>query len=328
MNDLFTDQRLIFLVMVFVAVLLLVYSMVVPAMGSERQAQKRLRKRIGQVVDDFDRPTAGSLLREKYLKELSPLERMLESLPGMAGLSRLIEQSGRIFPAYRLVLLSAILGGVTLLVVWTLTRQPLMALFAAAAVSFIPFIKIKQDRNKRLAKFEEQLPEALDSMARALQAGHPFNETLSLVAEEMDDPVAREFGLVFADINYGADVRSAFLSLLERVPSMSLMTLVTSVLVQRETGGNLAEILQKLAALVRGRFRFQRKVKTLSAEGRMSAWVLTMVPFALFAVISITTPDYLPVLTRDPMGIKMIIGAFVLMVLGIFWMRRIIRIEV
>lgn len=323
-----TDPRLIFLVMVAVAVFLLAHSMIVPTFGAERQAQKRLRKRIGQVVEDLERPSAASLLRAKYLRDLSPLERALESLPGMSGLSRLIDQAGFTLPAYRLVLLSLALGAVAMMVMWTLTRQPLIALTAGAVAGYIPFIIINAKRNKRLAKFEEQLPEALDIMTRALQAGHPFNETLHLVAEELDDPIAKEFGLVFADINYGADVRTAFLNLLERVPSMSLMTLVTSVLVQRETGGNLAEILGKLSALVRGRFRFQRKVRTLSAEGRMSAWVLALVPFVLFAVISVTTPDYLPVLVYDPTGRQLIGGAFVMMVLGILWIRRLIRIEV
>ncbi|MNQ89109.1 Bacterial type II secretion system protein F domain protein [compost metagenome] len=165
-------------------------------------------------------------------------------------------------------------------------------------------------------------------MVRALKAGHPFNETLRLVADEQKGVVAHEFGLTFADINYGNDVRRAMLGLLERMPSMTVMMLVTSILLHRETGGNLTEILQRLSSLIRGRFRFQRKVKTLSAEGRMSAWVLVAIPFVLCIGLVLTTPEYLPMLLNDPTGHKLIMAAFVAMLLGIFWIKKIIRIEV
>ena len=163
---------------------------------------------------------------------------------------------------------------------------------------------------------------------RALRAGHPFNGAIKLVADEMHDPVAGEFGTTFADINYGNNVRRAMLGLLHRVPSVTVMALVTSVLVQRDTGGNLAEILDRIADVVRGRFRLQRKVKTLSAEGRMSAWILALVPLFLFAVIWVTSPDYLPMLLEEEAGKKMIIYGVVSGVVGIFWVRRIIRIDV
>ena len=165
-------------------------------------------------------------------------------------------------------------------------------------------------------------------MCRALRAGHPFSETLRLVAEEQRGAVAREFGLTFADINYGNDVRRAMLGLLERMPSMTVMMLVTSILIHRETGGNLTEVLERLSRLIRERFRFQRKVRTLSAEGRMSAWVLVSVPFVLAAVIMLTTPEYLPLLINEPIGQKLSLAAFGAMLVGIFWIRRIIRIQV
>jgi tight adherence protein B len=149
-----------------------------------------------------------------------------------------------------------------------------------------------------------------------------------MIAEDMDDPIAKEFELTFGDINYGNDLRRAMLGLLHRVPSVTMMALVTSVLVQKETGGNLAEILKQISAVIRGRFRFHRKVKTLSAEGRMSAWVLALVPLTLFATISVTSPDYLPILVDDPRGQKMIIYGAISGVLGIMWIRRILRIEV
>jgi tight adherence protein B len=179
-----------------------------------------------------------------------------------------------------------------------------------------------------MAKFEEQLPDAIDSMKRALMAGHPFAASIKLIAEDMEDPISHEFEQTFADINYGNDLRRAMLGLLQRVPSMTVMALVTSVLVQKETGGNLAEILEQISKVVRGRFRFQRRVITLSAEGRMSAWILALIPFGLFAMLSISSPDYLPALLEHPTGQKMIVGGAAMGILGILWIRKIIRVDV
>jgi tight adherence protein B len=194
-------------------------------------------------------------------------------------------------------------------------------------LAWVPVLKLQVERRRRLARFEEQLPEALDVMARALRAGHPFSETLKLVSEEMTGPIAQEFGKAFADINYGVSVSDAFHAMLARTPSLSLMTVITAVLVQRESGGNLAEILDKIAAVVRSRFRFQRRVRTLSAEGRLSAWILVMIPFVLAIVLAIFSPSYLPMLVKDPTGRTLAMFAFVMIILGIVWIRRIIRIQ-
>src|SRR5262249_25880983 len=149
-----------------------------------------------------------------------------------------------------------------------------VSLIAAAALFCAPFLKILRDRAQRMAKFEEQLPEALDVIKRALKAGHPFSQCLKLVSEDMEDPVRQEVELVFTEINYGSDVRTAMLGMLERMPSVSVMALITAVLVQKETGGNLAETLERITGVIRGRFRLYRRVRTLSAEGRLSAWIL------------------------------------------------------
>jgi len=211
---------------------------------------------------------------------------------------------------------------------WVLTHSLLTALVVAVIAGYLPFIKIFRDRTKQLEKFDEQLPDAIDIMRRAMQAGHPFSETLNLVAEDMEDPVSREFAITFADINYGNDVRRAMLGLLQRIPTVTVMALVTAILLQKETGGNLTENLENIGKVIRARYRFQRKVRTLSAEGRASAWVLALVPLGLFGVVSVTTPSYLPILLEEPVGQKMIGWAAVLALLGILWMRRIIRIDV
>lgn len=323
-----TGGAQVFIIMVFVTVVLLMQGLVVPVFGESAKTRKRLKKRIAEIEASDNSESLSSLLRQKYLRRLSPLERRLESLPAMEALARRIEQAGHKILAYRLVIISLGLGVVTLVVSWSYYRAPLVAVFAALCAVYAPFMKLGMDRTKRMEKFEEQLPDAIDTMKRALKAGHPLGATLKFVAEEMDDPVAAEFELTFGDINYGNDVRRAMLGLLSRVPSVTVMALVTSILVQKETGGNLAEILEKIAAVIRGRFRFQRKVQTYTAEGRMSAWVLAMVPIGLFMALWITTPEYLPILLDDPRGHKMVAYGFVSGVVGIFWIRKILRIEV
>jgi tight adherence protein B len=321
------DGVMIFVALVFVAVFLLAQGTIVPVFGESRRMAKRLKHRLSQIDRDQDEGIT-SLLRQKSLNGLAPWERWLESLPWLETLSARITQSGNTMLAYRLVVISFVLALVGGAIAWQLTHGLEFALPAAALAACLPFMKISRDRRARFAKFEEQLPDAIDVMQRALKAGHPFNGTLKLVAEDMEDPVAREFELTFADINYGNDVRRAMLGLLTRVPSVTVMALVTSVLVQKETGGNLAEILGQISKVIRSRFQLQRRVVTLSAEGRMSAWVLAMVPLVLFAVITVTSPDYLPVMFQDPQGQKMLAYAVISGAIGVFFIRRIIRIEV
>lgn len=328
MSQIPSEFILLFLGMVFLSVFLLTQGTVVPVFGEAGKVRKRIRERLHTLERASDLPNMQTVLRQKYLKRLSPLEAALEQLPGMEKLGEMVEQAGHEFRAYRVVLLGIVLalgGGL-------LTGLLVSYWWATVLVGFllfwVPIYKVSRDRSKRFAEFEEQLPDALDSMVRALKAGHPFNETLRLVGEEQKGVVAHEFGLTFADINYGNDVRRAMLGLLERMPSMTVMMLVTSILLHRETGGNLTEILERLSSLIRGRFKFQRKVKTLSAEGRMSAWILVAIPFVLTIALMLTSPNYLPMLLKEPAGHKLIAAAFVAMLLGIFWIRKIIRIQV
>lgn len=323
-----SDEFIIFILLVFAAAFLLSQGMIVPIFGESRKTRKILQKRLQNVPDLSDKPDLNSLIREKFLQNLSPFEARLESLRLTQWLSQVIEQSGHKILAYRLVLLSiafTVIGGVA---GWIITGQLLTTSAMAVFAGYLPFLKIFRDRTKQMAKFDEQLPDAIDIMRRAMQAGHPFSETLKLVAEDMEDPVAREFATTFADINYGNDVRRAMLGLLERNPSVTVTALVTAILLQKETGGNLTENLETIGKVIRSRYRFQRKVRTFSAEGRASAWVLALIPLGLFAMISVTTPSYLPILLEDPIGIKMIQWAGFLALIGVLWIRRVIRIDV
>jgi tight adherence protein B len=321
------DGLFIFVGLVFLAVFLLSQGLVLPVFGESRAARKRLKQRLAD-IESHEEEGIVSLVRENKLKKLSSFERSLEGLPLLRDLGPWIDQAGHSFPAYRLGAVALALMGVGGFLTWTISRSlDITALIALVGLA-IPFLKVNRDRAARFSKLEEQLPDAIDVIQRALKAGHPFNATLKMVADDMDQPISREFELTFADINYGNDLRRAMLGLLSRVPSVTVMAFVTSVLVQKETGGNLAEILRQISEVVRSRFRFARRVKTLSAEGRMSAWVLAMVPIILFGAMMFTNPEYLPVMYSDPAGQKMILFAVVWSSIGIFFIRRIIRIEV
>lgn len=317
----------IFGLLVFCTVVLLLQGTVVPVFSDSRKMSKRIQARLDRLADASGGPEFTSLLREKYLRDLSPFERTLESLPGMERLARILEQAGRETAAYRVVLLSCCLSLGGAMAGWIMSRWWLIALVAAAAGFVLPVLTILRERAKRFARFEEQMPDAIDMIQRALKAGHPFGQCLKLVADDMDEPICREFELTFADLSYGNDPRRALFGLLQRVPSVSVTALITAVIVQRETGGNLAENLQRISGVIRGRFRFQRRVKTLSAEGRMSGWILSLTPFTLFGVLWLLHPEYIGKLTDHPQGSNLITTASAMAFVGILWIRRLVRIE-
>lgn len=322
-----TGSTLVFFALLGGAVFLLSQVLIVPAFGSDARTRRLLRSKLEQIdAVDADRE-ASSLLRQKYLRELSPLARRLEDTPHMEALGRVVEQAGLTILAHRLVILAALLATVAAVAAVSVTGNPVLALFGLIAGGSAPFVFVFRKRRERLEKFEEQLPDAVDVMKRALRAGHPFSTCVKLVSEDMDEPISREFEQTFADVNYGNDLRRALLGMLRRVPSANLMAVVTAVLIQKETGGNLAEIFERISQVIRSRFRFGRRVRTLSAEGRLSAWILTLVPILLFGVLWITTPSYLPPLLDHPTGQKMIVFAIAMMVIAVFWMRKIIRID-
>ncbi|WP_045226563.1 type II secretion system F family protein [Methyloterricola oryzae] len=322
------DTLIIFLLMVFGAVFLLTQSIVVPTFGTSGRESRRLRNRLGAIADARQTDNQISLMRSKYLKKLSPLEKRLEALPGMQRLETFIERSGHAFPGYRLVLICVMLAAAAGFASWHIIHSGFAVVASSAMAGWLPLLTLKADRSRRFALFEEQLPDALDIMTRALRAGYPFNETLNLVATEMEAPIAPEFRMAFEEINFGVEMRWALHNLVDRMPSLSLMAIVTTVLVQRETGGNLAETFENIGRLIRGRFRFHRRVRTLTAEARMSAWILAMVPFLMFAGMSILSSDYVMTLVQTPMGHKLVFTGLGLLILGNLWIRRLISIDV
>lgn len=317
---------ILFVGLIFLAIFLLAQGLMVPAVGESARTRRRLRRRLSAI--DTETSTDQSLLRNRYLGKLRPIERRFESWPGMAQLRRLVEQAGLDWPGHRVAGLALALAAVTFLLLMIWQIHPWMILVAALLSAILPVIMLIVMRHRRIEQIEQQLPEALDIIKRSLRAGHPFVAAVKLVAEDLEGPVAREFEVTAADLSFGSDPRAALMALVTRVPSLTLMGFVTAVLIQRETGGNLAEILDHISTVIRERGRFQRQLRSLSAEGRASAWVLTLLPFALAALLHLTSPDYLSVMFEEPLGQQMLLATGVLMVLGIVWMRRLIRIDV
>ncbi len=323
------NTNLVFTTFVFFAVFLFTFGSLALIFGGNRKKKKIIKQRIDRITHTHQHTyaVAVSLQRQQYLHSLSPREQFLETLPGMPELRKLIEQANHNFAAYQVAGLCLLLFWVAALLTGITVNHWFLALLAGLICSALPVFWLIRERNKQMLLFEEQLPDALDSITRAIKVGHPFNDAMRMISKEMNDPIAREFAITSAEINYGSDFKSAMINLLERKPSVSLMALVASLLIQRETGGNLSEVISNLSGIIRSRFHLQRKVKTLSAEGRLSAWILLSLPFVLGGVIYMVNPEYLLPLFREPLGQKLLLGSSFTIIIGIIWINRIVKID-
>ena len=270
----------------------------------------------------------ASIVKQRLLSELPSVERFLLSIPRIQLLDRLLLQAGvniSVAEYLSITLISAVCG---VLFALTFSLPVLITIAIIFLAGLAPYLYMLRAKQKRMLVIEEQLPEALDLMARAMKSGHAFPSALQMVGTEMKEPIAFEFKIVFDEINYGVSTQSALMNLTARVPSTDLSYFVTAVLVQRETGGNLSELLGNISELIRARLKLLGTVRVLSAEGRISAWILVCLPFVLGLVLKIVNPTFLDVLITDPLGVQMVTSAMILMVVGIFVMQRIIKIRV
>lgn len=226
-------------------------------------------------------------------------------------------------------LLIVFLCGALLSLLSLVTNQAwFISVTAFISVWVIAYLFVQNRVTSRMARFEEQLPEALDIIRRALQAGQPLVQSFNEVGEELPDPIGIEFKNTYNLLNYGYDLRLAILQMAERVPTVSMLAFSSAVMLQKETGGNLSENLQKVSEVLRSRFKLERKIKTLSAESRLSAWILTLSPFGLFFALKLASPEYIDPLYKDPRGISMVSVGIVLLAIGSLWIKKIISIEI
>ncbi len=293
--------------------------------------RKKIRKRLS-VLDSSDSmdsaDPARNLLKNRTFSDVPFLNKVLPFIPGILRLDELIRQADLQATAGFFMILGAFLGLTGFLLGSVLTRNPVFSLMIAVALGSLPFLYVLMKKKKRMAKFEKQLPDALGLIARALQAGHAFTSAMKFASEEFDDPLGPEFDETLDEINFGLSVPDALKNLSRRVDCPDLKFFVVSVILQRETGGSLAEIIEGLASLIRERFKFRGKVRTLTAEGRMTAIVLVAIPILMFIGLYMINRPYVQVLLDDPIGNALLAGAAVMMVVGTLIIRRIINVDV
>ncbi|MFX1671659.1 type II secretion system F family protein [Paraburkholderia sp. A2WS-5] len=318
-----------FIILVFISIILLIEAGYLWWKSGHSGEAKRLENRIRMMsAGGHSNDRTVSILKQRELSSSPLTTQLLMKVPRIHALDRWLVLSGLDWSVGKFVMLT-VCPPVMLGLLGRLIYIPAAALVVLMLIGalYAPFT-VSRAMRKRLKRLEEQLPEAADMMSRSLRAGHSFSTALGIVGDEMPEPIGSEFRAAFGEINFGVPLNEALGALANRIPISDLRYFVIAVLIQRESGGNLAEILGSISQLIRSRLALLGKVKALSAEGRLSAWILGILPFAMALIISVVNPGFLKVLWTDPAGLKMIGGAVVLMVFGFVWMRKVIRIHV
>lgn len=277
-------------------------------------------------VDSGSEPS--DMLRKKVLSNVGFLNDILWRSPGIQHLDRLLQQANLNYPLGFFILLSLVLLVMGYYGSSLLTYRQGICLLVAILLSTLPYAYMRMKKKERMKKFEKQLPEGLEFLSRALRAGHAFTGGMKLAGENFEDPLGTEFEKTLDEINFGISTNDALKNLLDRVDSPDLRYFTVSVILQRETGGNLAEIMDSIARIIRERFRFRDKVRVLSAEGKMSAVILVAIPVLLIAYLQFMKPDYLSALTTEPLGKVIITVALSMVFMGIVAVKRLITINI
>jgi tight adherence protein B len=323
------DYRLIlFGVCVFGAVALLVWGIYSSIHNVKGEQAQRVARRLRNAIGDDGAELAVSITKDRMLSQDPDTHRLLLRLPGIMQLDQLLLQSGRSWTAARMLVVigvSALLGAVLAMALGLPSSGWLVLALCGA---FLPWWELNRAKARRIIRIELLLPDALDMMSRAMKAGHAFPTALKMVADEMPLPLSAEFRAVFDEVNFGVAMPDALMSMAQRVPSADLRYFVVAVLIQRETGGNLTELLASISAIIRDRLRLLAQVRVMSAEGKMSAWVLGSLPFAVGAMMFSFNRDFMTILFVDPLGRRMLMGAAGMMVLGFLVIRKITKIRI
>jgi tight adherence protein B len=269
-----------------------------------------------------------ALLRDELLSEIPALNRMLQRSASISRLQHMLNQADVKIRAGKFLIFTIGSGALIGLAVLFITDSPLFAGLGLLLGLFIPYMYVSFERTRRFHKFEELFPEAIDTLARAVRAGHAFTTALELIANEMGEPVSGEFRKLFEEQKFGLPVRDALLNFAERMPIVDVKFFVTAVMLQRETGGNLAEILDGLSYVIRERFKILRQVRVYTAQGRLTMMLLMALPPLIVVTMLVLNPDFIKPLFYDKMGHAMIVAGITLQTIGYFLIRKIIRIQV
>lgn len=303
---------------------------VVMSLLDQRKATARvLRDRLSTIQKPAEQTTPDlALLRDEVMSRIPAFDTFLRRSERVSVLQKMLAQGNVDVRAGNFLLL-CVVSAVALALIAFIAGGNLLFGWAGALVGFfIPYAYASHMRSKRFAKFEEKFPEAIDTLARAVRAGHAFTTALEMIANEVAEPVAGEFRQLYEEQKFGLPVRDALLNLADRLPLVDVKFFVTAVMLQRETGGNLAEILDNLSYVIRERFKILRQVRVHTAQGRLTMVLLMALPPTIVVVMLILNPGFIQPLFSDPIGHGLIVGGITLQTIGYFVIRRIIRIQV
>lgn len=317
------------LVLIFVAVLMLFEGLYL-LWQAHRGPQARILSRRLQALGGARRELPQvQVLKSRAGRTAPVLERFAAAMPGVRWLERMVLQADLHWTPARLLLSCATLGiGAYLMVTVLVFQGPVTSLVAGALTACLPLAWIALRRARRLAKIQRQLPDALDFITRSLRSGLALTASLAMAGEELPEPISSEFRASNDEITFGVSLAQALTNLSERVPITDVRYFVVSVLIQRESGGNLSEVLGNLSRLIRERYKLLSKIKVLSADGRLSAAILVTAPFALGGVMHYSNPEFMSLLWTDPIGIGIVKTLAVLMLVGVLMLARIVKIRV
>ena len=313
---------------VFAVVALIVLGVYWAAVLRPEQRERRaIRKRLR--VDRLKLHVPKSLSKEAArLSNVDLLDRILTQRKSLIGpLRRLLEQSALPLNVGRFLLLSGCAALLAFVVVLMISHIMAAAFIVGLVAMFAPYWFVRYKRDRRVRQFEELFPGAIDLITRALRAGHAFTTGLAMVGDEMPEPIGPEFKLLYDRQNFGMPLPEALRAFGERIPLLDARFFVTAVLTQREAGGNLSEVLDNLAAVIRDRFKVKRDVRAKSAHGRITGWILAGLPPGLALAFLVMVPEHMKMLIDDPLGVRMIIGALVLQVAGTLVIRKIVNFD-
>jgi len=294
-----------------------------------RATQKvKIKKRLGKYAYEESGAGDGSILKKRIASDIPWLNRLLLGMPVFSHLDTLIIQANTRYTLGFYLILSALLGVIGKLMGSIFIHQELLSLILGICLMTLPFLWLAHTRRQRLERFRAQFHEGLEFLARALKAGQAFTAGLRLAADEFEDPLGTEFEEILDEINFGVSVPEALKHMALRVDCPEIRYFVVAVILQRETGGNLSELMENLAQIIRLRYEFDGKVRTLAAEGKLSAIILIALPFIVLGFLLVMNPAFLAPLFDEPLGRVMMVGGCISMAFGAGVMSKIIKIEV
>jgi tight adherence protein B len=316
--------------LVFIFCLFLVLFAYLFATRSSDAKRARLRQRLNEALlhSAHTEDVEVLLARQELMSEIPWMNRALLELQVATRLKKVLDQADLEITVTRLVMFSLMTGLLSAMAASVIAVPLLIIITCGIFGAMIPFIHVFWKRKKRFNKFLEHLPDALELMSRALSAGHAFSEALHMVSVEMPEPISKEFRKTYEEQNFGLSLKLALENLTQRIPLLDLRLCVTAVMIQRETGGNLAEILEKVAHTIRERFRILGDLKTLTTSSRLSAWLLCGLPIGVAIAVTAMNPEYMSILWKDPRGHKLIYLAVFLQLSGMLIVRKILRIKI